>query len=173
MVRRVPELAGAVLALALLLAADACDPTGNGPTPGPTASPTSMPTATPTSTPVPTPKPKPSPTKIPFLWKLLLDGGSSFAGVKGAPVNSVCRARAFLGTPKSPGKEISGPALTPRAVTNESQGASWTESDQIHLLTLPSPPPPQGSAAYWVISCTNGALNPSSSGDYIQAFTTP
>ena len=158
------------MALALLLAAGACDP-GGGARPVVTPSSSGSAIAKPNATPTPTakPTPTPTPTKTPFVWKLLLDGGSSFAGVKGVPVGSICMAKAFL---KS-GLEISGPAaLKPRTVTSASLGASWTEGDGGHLLTLPNPAPPSRTEAYWQITCINNAFNPPSGRD-TKAFTTP
>jgi hypothetical protein len=157
MIRRLPETVGGLLALALLLAAGACD-TGGGSTPTPTAtpSPSPSPTATPTATPTPTPTatPTPTPTKKPFFPTLTAIGGGTVAQVTGAPAGSVCSVRAYL---KS-GGEISGPGLKPRTVQNPSTGAIWDSNKGDVLL---KPGTAAGQKAEWRFTCTNPTYQPS------------
>ena len=171
--RQTPKV---LFAFGLLFAALACDATGagtGGVTPTATASttafPTAAPTATPTATPTSTPTPKPSPTAVkkPFFPALTAIGGSTFVGVTGAPAGSVCSVKALLQS----GREITGPALKPRTVTNASQGVSWSEQDG-QLLKLPSPAPSPGTSAYWLITCANNAYEPPSATTR-QTFETP
>src|SRR3979490_1232050 len=158
----------AVLALALLLAAGACDTTGaTTPPPPPPAGATSTPTAAPTALPTDTPKPSPPPPKKPFFPALAAVGGNTFVNVTGAPVRTVCSVKAFL---KS-GREITGPALKPRTVAIVAQGVSWSDQDG-QLLNLPNLPPPSGTNAYWLVSCTNNAYDPPTR-TATQTFTTP
>lgn len=153
---RLPS-AAVLLVSALLVAAGACDATGSVSPGGATPAATATPSPTPTATPSPSAKPAPSPTptKKPFFPQLVANGFNAFVGVTGAPAGSVCSVRAFL---KS-GREISGPALKPRTVTNPSQGVSWSDQDG-QLLKLPSPAPSPGQDAYWQVSCTNPAFDP-------------
>jgi len=111
----------------------------------------------PTSPPGPTVAP--TPTKTPFFWKLLLDGSETFVHVIGMPVGSVCTPKAFLRS----GRDISGPGLTPKTVTNAGQGVSWTDDPHKRLLVVPSPAPTPGQDnAFWKITCSNGRFNPPS-----------
>lgn len=159
--RRAPR---GLLAIALLLVAGACDATVTS-TGG--ATPNVGPTVTPAATPTARPAPSPAETKKPFLWALVANGFSGFVGVTGASAGSVCSVKAFL---KS-GREISGPALKPRTVTDPSRGVSWSDTDG-QLLTLLSPAPSPGEDAYWRVTCVNNAFDPPS-GTTTSAFKTP
>jgi hypothetical protein len=159
MVRRFPGTAGALLALTLLLAASACDPNGSASTGGggtvvPSPGLSTAPTATPTPTPTRTPAPTATPTKKPFFPALASVGGSTFAQVTGAPVQSVCSVRAFL---RPSGPEISGSGLKPRTVTKPSTGASWDSNNGDQLL---KPGTASGQHAYWQFTCANTAYDP-------------
>lgn len=124
-------------------------------TPAPSASPTPTPTATPAPTPIKVSTP--TPTKTPFLGKLLADGSAQFVQVTGAPAGSVCTPKAMLRS----GRDISGPGLKPQTVANAANGVSWSSPPGPALLTIPSPTPSPGDA-YWQVTCTNAAFDPSS-----------
>lgn len=185
MVRRIvgPETAGhrgalqgrapsGLLAIALLLVAVACDATvtsSGGATPNASAasSPSIGPTVTTAAIPTARPAPSPAKTKKPFLWALVANGFSGHVDVTGAPAGSVCSFKAFL---KS-GREISGPALKPRTVTDPSRAVGWSDTDG-QLLTLPSPGPSPGEDAFWRVKCVNNSFDPPS-GAATTAFPTP